>query len=545
MKSVERFLLSKNFPIFLFIISWIFVFAIYFPGHKAMLIDDGISGLWEMKRDGLNGYIHSYGMKSYYHGYFGFLAIVYFLFGTNPLGWFIVFSAFHALNTTFVFKAFKNIYTAVSQQNGVWIALIGALLFLVSPYQSENIIWAATGHYAITLFVLLFGINWICDFFQSEKTIKSLLVFHGLFILALLTLEISFFFPLIFLMLFLILFIHQKNNVKAAEFLVKIFLPQLLFIGIYLFFYHLQNGTWIPNRYDEPHSLNVAKLTTTLAQQTTKLFSFIHFTENKTREIVYKFCEHWKKTGIFLLAIFLIVSFIVFKKDKSKILTLWLFVFSGIILLYPFLESYFMYIFRIENDRYLYFSSVFFLQAFVFILYYLKPIVRIPVVLIYLSAFIYFIFPTVKSRRTSAKLYYNFIQKFPAIKSGRMILLNVPNYCADAYLFRADYRLPISIEAEYGIDISKKIIQVASYYSVSEKDSFEVKKINDSTLFVNIKTNGGWWMKESIGLTDYENEYYKLVKDEWCGFTLYFKKPIPIEDKIYYYSSGKFKQINL
>jgi hypothetical protein len=91
MKSIERFLLSKYFPIFLFLVSWIFVFAIYFPGHKAMLIDDGISGLWEFKKLGFNGYLHSYGMKSFYYGYFGFLAIIYFLFGTNPLGWFLVF----------------------------------------------------------------------------------------------------------------------------------------------------------------------------------------------------------------------------------------------------------------------------------------------------------------------------------------------------------------------------------------------------------------------------------------------------------------------
>ena len=86
MKFIERFLLSKNFPIILFLVGWIFVFAIYFPGHRAMLIDDGISGLWELKKWGFNGYLNSYGMKSFYYGYFGFLAIVYFLFGTNPFG---------------------------------------------------------------------------------------------------------------------------------------------------------------------------------------------------------------------------------------------------------------------------------------------------------------------------------------------------------------------------------------------------------------------------------------------------------------------------
>jgi hypothetical protein len=375
---------------------------------------------------------------------------------------------------------------------------------------------------------------------NKGASIKSIAIFHSLFIFSLLTLEISFFFPVIFFLLFLIILVQQSNTSQAIPYLLKIAMLQIFFIGIYLFFYHSLYGHWIPNRYDEPHSLNVAKLTTTLAQQTIKLFSFIHFSEYKTREIVYQFCTHWKKTSIILGTIFLTISLFVFKKDKSKIWLLFFFIISGILLLYPFLESYFMYLFRIENDRYLYFGSVFFLQAFVFVLFYFKPIIRIPIVLLYIAAFVYFIFPTVKARRTSAKLYYNYIQKFPEVKGGKLFLLNVPNYCADVYEFRSKSRLPISIEAEYGMDISKKIVQVASYSSVSEKDSFEVNRINDTILFVKTKTNGTWWMSESIGLTNYENEYYRLEKDEWGGYTLFFKKRLNIEDKIYYYSNGRF-----
>jgi hypothetical protein len=375
---------------------------------------------------------------------------------------------------------------------------------------------------------------------NSGASIESIIVFHSLFIFALLTLEISFFFPVIFFLVFLIILVQQSNKSKAIPYLFKIACLQIFFVGIYLFIYHSLYGHWIPSRYDQPHSLSVAKLTTTFAQQTVKLFSFIHFSEYKTREIIYQFCEHWKKTGLILGTIFLAISLFVFKKDKSKILLLLFFIISGIILLYPFLESYFMYLFRIENDRYLYFGSVFFLQAFVFVVFYFKPIIRIPIVFLYIAAFVYFIFPTVKARRTSAKLYYNFIQKFPEVKGGKLFLLNVPNYCADVYEFRAKPRLPISMEAEYGIDISKKIIQVAFYSSVSENDSFEVKRINDTTLFVKTKTNGTWWMNESIGLTNYENEYYRLEKDEWGGYYLFFKKQLNAADKIYYYSNSRF-----
>jgi hypothetical protein len=47
-------------------------------------------------------------------------------------------------------------------------------------------------------------------------------------------------------------------------------------------------------------------------------------------------------------------------------------------------------------------------------------------------------------------------------------------------------------------------------------------------------------MNESIGLTNYENEYYRLEKDEWGGYYLFFKKQLNAADKIYYYSNGRF-----
>jgi hypothetical protein len=109
-------------------------------------------------------------------------------------------------------------------------------LFLVSPYQSENVIWAATSHYSLTLFVLLFGIHWICDFMNSGASIESIIVFHSLFIFALLTLEISFFFPVIFFLVFLIILVQQSNKSKAIPYLFKIACLQIFFVGIYLSF---------------------------------------------------------------------------------------------------------------------------------------------------------------------------------------------------------------------------------------------------------------------------------------------------------------------
>ena len=48
-----------------FIVASLALLGIYYSGHQAMLIDDGISGIWEIKMEGLSGYWKSYGFENF------------------------------------------------------------------------------------------------------------------------------------------------------------------------------------------------------------------------------------------------------------------------------------------------------------------------------------------------------------------------------------------------------------------------------------------------------------------------------------------------
>ena len=88
----------------------------------------------------------------------------------------------HFINASLAYILFKSLYTAFSIKYAKHIALAGAALFLLSPYQTENVLWAATIHYSIALtFLLVSGLRlqvsnlkmktllYICTQFAKEQ----------------------------------------------------------------------------------------------------------------------------------------------------------------------------------------------------------------------------------------------------------------------------------------------------------------------------------------------------------------------------------------
>jgi len=546
MKQLEKFVHQLWFAYLLFVVAWVFTFVIYFPAHKALLIDDGISGIWEIKQLGVKGFLNSYGFESFYHGHYSIIGILYLLFGTNTLGWFIVYTGMHALNTTLLFTACKKVYQAIHLGNAsVWIALLGSILFLCSPYQSENIIWGATSHYFATFFILWFGLHFITDFATGSKTSISWIGFQVLFAFSLVTLEISFLFPLLFVLLYLLLVISKASRISLGTFFLKIILPQIAIVVIYLVCYKLKNGSWIPHdRAPLDTPVPVSYMITTLSQQLMKLFGFVHMFEFKTREMVYAFAVHWKKIALFWSLLFGILTVWQWYKDRTKGMVFLFLLIAGLSMYLPFVRVYFMYIVRIENDRYAYFASAFLLQALVLVLFSMHRWVRGILYVAYLAAFIYFIFPTVKARSYSAKLYTNYLNKLPDTIQGKTYLLNVPSYCADVYMFRAAERLPISYQAIFGKDIFSKVKQVAWYNAQTDKDTFAINKLSDVKYEMLLKTNGSWWMNESIGASNYENDQYSFVVGEWGNYTITFKQPLGVNDAVLYYNGKRFVKVN-
>jgi hypothetical protein len=541
-----KILAYKHVNLLYFAGCFVALFLIYFSAHSAMLIDDGISGIWEIKMQGLQGYLKSYGFENFYYGHYGIVAVLYFLFGLHAMGWYIFFVAMHALNATLIFSFCKKLFqNSMLPRQATIMALGSSFLFLLSPYQSENIIWAATSHYGVTCFVLLAGMLLLVQK-MAEPGRTPYVVFHLLFAFAILTLEISFLFPVIWTALFLLYKRFDKNEIPIGQFILKFLLPQIALVFIYCLFHKIYFQTWIPHdRAGADTGFSIAHSLTTLSQQMLKLFGFVHFLPHSAREAIYSSLLHWKKVLLVLIVLSGGISFWLYRKELKTFYTA-LFLMGAALLMYlPFMRLYFMYLSRIENDRYNYFASVFLFMLLSYLLFQVNRKLSYGMISAYLIAFVICLFPVVSARKHSAILHHDYLAQLPVTDTaGHLYLLNVPASCKDAYVFRAVGRTGIAYQTIYNKSIFEKIVQIAWYNAQSENDDFEAKIMSDSSYQVQIKTNGSWWMYQSIGASDMENDLFRFTLDQWGGYVLTFKKQPAPNDLILLYDQGRFVNLN-
>ncbi len=537
MFPLKKITAHPQFAWLLFFTYWLITALLYYPAHDAMLIDDGVNAIQDIQKQGFKGLLHSYQFDSFYHGYYLILNILYALFGLNSTGWFFFFSLMHALNCTLLFKTVRRILNANQLSiHSIEISIFSALFFLLSPYNAENIVWAATTHYVVGLSILLFSLQWLDSFLLKQSTSKGYLIFLFLNVFALFTFELNFFSPFIYLLIYGLYAINNTTEIRFNKFVSRIVLPLVLGILIYLVLLYIDKGTIMLHDGKGARILPpVHEIISQYGRHLIRFFSFAQYAGIQWRERAYAACEHWM---IVLPVILLILSVFYYKTRKSSIVAsrvLFFFLFIGFFFILPFTRGYFVYIFKYENLRYSYFASAFLFTGFVFFLFQINRLLRYIFLIIYLSFFLFFVIQTVNDKRQSGIVYHRFIENFPATSSSKIFLLNTPSFCNESYMFWDRSRLPIALSCYRHLDVSKQLEQVLFYNSISDKDTFEVKKINDSCWTFQLKADGSWLMNDYMGAGDFENERFICDVGEWGGYKLQFrKKPGADEDMIYF-----------
>ena len=84
------------------------------------------------------------------------LYFIYQLFGTAPPGWIITAIIFHSLNAFLLFLMVNQLFKTLCLPGKNIPAFFAALIFLISPYQTEDVLWVAISvrwlfHACITL----------------------------------------------------------------------------------------------------------------------------------------------------------------------------------------------------------------------------------------------------------------------------------------------------------------------------------------------------------------------------------------------------------
>lgn len=240
-------------PYILFFVFWLLLFVLYLPTAQAGFVADFTGWLNEINTQSFWVYINrsNFVVNSLYQFTQFTTYIIYRVIGANAWAWHIVHISLQALNAYLWFLLCYRIFTDSGIKNAKAIALAGVLLFCVSPYLTEVIVWEPSFHYLQGFLLILVILLQVQKFHYAPK-IKYAIAAGILFLLSTYSLEIFYLTPVFTITLALYYrFALDYNKVVFKKILTLFFLPQLLLFLAHLGVYHLVYGEWLPHLKDQ------------------------------------------------------------------------------------------------------------------------------------------------------------------------------------------------------------------------------------------------------------------------------------------------------
>jgi hypothetical protein len=438
----------------------------------------------------------------------------------------------HGLNVFVVFILGKEILNYFGNEKlGTQWPVTVAFLFLIFPFNIETVVWKACLHYMITLQCLLLGFFFLLKYWKSRNGHLFLFIIHSLFVVALFTLELSFIFPFMYLTLIIGHRLVKSHSDLKGD-IIKIFLPQVILLFIYIFLSKMALGNYIGHYGAEKHL--VFDLNLIISNGWKYFFKnlvFLHFYSFHIKAFFYEklLTNIWLIYSFSIGVIALVVNAYKSKSQYKIFLTANLILFF--LALAPILTLYFYWMHPFENDRYGYFASIFFIVFTVLIIYKIPHnYFRKLVLLLYMGANVFYFVNMISNANEAVEVQHSLLSNFEIPSTNdTIIILGMPDNYNGMYMFRDHKKnahiLRKSLSMMYDKDFDNTVIDVAQFNQVNLTDGLNVKVVNNKTLRVVFNQAGNWFWKAGVGLSDYETELFKVeVKSGY--YDLIFKNQI-------------------
>jgi len=537
----------------LFCIVWGLLFVLYYPAAKAGFVTDFTGWLNQVKNHSFTEYVNrtNFQAKSLYQ----FTQIVtyffYKLFGINPWLWHLLFITLHAVNVILVFIFCSRLFNDVGVVNSKMISLTGVLLFCVSPYMSEVIVWEPSFHFLQGLLLILLILLCVQQFVYTGRN-KYAWLAGLIYLSSTFTLEVFYITP--WLVLALALFYHFISSLDKTVFrsvMKYFFLPLLSLFFARLLTFHILYGSWVSRiGTNTVTSINLQSF----GKPAKYLFHLLfagRFFPYEMRQQVYSFCD--STLGIVLFYAF-VVSISIFIAARFKKLSgegkvaglLFAFVMITLTLLIPIWFGDMLFVLF---DRYIYFTAPFFYMLFVLLISFIpKQNVRIVVILVYSLVNLRFAIMVSRYWGKSERVIHGLLNSMPDAGNKKILLLNLPENMNGVAMIGSEK------ESEYKLmrnllmpdkKIDNTIYDVLSYNMQTPDDGAHVMVANDSVIHVTLNQWGTWWWYEGKGGYSYENNDYKLnLIDPGHRYELTLKKPAS-EYLLLYEVGDKWKVVDM
>lgn len=495
-----------------------------FTAHLEMFLTRADAGWW-----------NSFGWRGNQPVLFGLMYLWHQWFGIAPLPWFLLFAGLHALNGTLLFLL------AMRLQAPSVLALAGALLFTLHPYQVEVLTWKVCLHYLISTASLLGMLLLLLRPGHWGGGHWTLL--QGLFLVALFSLELALIYPVI---LGGTLWWRWREESWPRERWIRraltLLAPQMVFLGLYFLWNRLRLGHWVGHYGDEVHlGLTVGEFFSHILNYSIKYLAFsrdwphdwkgflgeIHFREPS---LMYGLAL----TGLLVLGVML-------WRSRTASLTFRTGVWASLLFflaLAPVVSLYYAWIGHNENDRYGYLASAFFVTSLLFLL---RGWPR-PLVMALLAAYGgigVLLFRANADRWVQCERVYSALVHDYRWQAEREVwVLGMPDSYEGIMLFRG-YRdgegLKDALHWVGGRGPDGAVREVAAFVMRQPLDGLEARWLDGQRIQVRFRQWGNWFVREGMGASDYRGDGYTVDFGEG-GYVLTLDAPRP--GGVYIYSDG-------
>ena len=225
-------------------VFFLLLLVLYYPTIGAGFVTDVTGGIENITTAPFSDLLVSFGFPALNQLSIFLFYLLYYTFGTHGLGWYLVYCMLHAVNALLLYQLSFRLLTDFKIEKATAIAGFGALLFLISPYQSEVLVWRACQNYLLSVLFILLSLNSALQYLETSQR-RNLIKTQVFFLLALFTFELSLTTPFIIATLLLARAFYLEYQPRFRKSFRWLVLPQIFFIGLYFCLNRLVVGTWI------------------------------------------------------------------------------------------------------------------------------------------------------------------------------------------------------------------------------------------------------------------------------------------------------------
>lgn len=533
--------MKKYFPFIYFLINVIIVVILFYPARQGRFVHDFIGWASSYNTYSWGDVMRCKGDQSFHVMYHVVFYSLYKLLQTHATEWLIVIAILHAGIITLIFILIQKLLAQANIRNAFFIALIGSFLGLLNPYVVEILIWGATIEYFICVICLL--LSWLLIiYFLRDRKILWLIAAQLFFAVAIYSLEFAVTFPAI-LFLYFYWWPGAKATLRKND-PVRILIPQIALIFSYFLLNKIMRGNWV-GHYGASIHLHIppAYMSSQFVSYLLKFIFQLNYFDYPTRDAAYSFVAQ-NFVGYILFAVFYVLPVGIFlfrfKKLSNQFKVGLLLYFFMCLALLPPQNLYFMYLFRYQNDDYGYYFSLFFYVFMVYLLTRKFPVAGYALVAIYFFYSFRNLRTGISDWTNSGNVVQSLVKDYRWNSYPGMVhILCLGDDLNGAYLFE-NYNDPAFFKEYYNVIAKKNCSPMHQYVYMTMTfpgDSVYAAAVNDSTINVQLINHWNWFMKDMVGLTDYETKDVKVKRNsEQDSFTILFRHKKPGD--IYIYQSG-------